>query len=145
MTKTVAITFGTSGYRGIINETFTANHVVSIAHAIADQVLSQSKTPILIIGYDPREGNSPDQAHSFVQLCHAVLYERGLQVLVCATPCPTPLISWYIVQHKLDGGIILTASHNPANYNGIKFNPAHGGPAPPYITKAIEIARSEEL
>lgn len=133
------ITFGTSGHRGIINTGFTIKHVIAIAHAITSLLTKESNSPTLVIGYDPRQGNSPSlEDNSFTKALADTLLSRGVNVHFLEVFSPTPLVSWYIVKHQIDGGIILTASHNPPEYNGIKFNPKNGAPAPPEITQEIE-------
>ena len=133
------IQFGTSGHRGIIGEAFTNDHVMAIALAIADYVKGTHPTPKVIIGYDPRTGNSPELApHSFTDNLVTTLSQNGVSVLFCHVYTPTPTISWAIRHFELQGGIILTASHNPPNYNGIKFNPSNGAPAPKSVTDQLE-------
>jgi phosphoglucomutase len=133
------ITFGTSGHRGIIGDTFSHQHVTAISLAIADYLRKNKENPIVVIGYDPRTGNSPDlEESSFTKVITDILTLHGIDVHFFDSVSPTPLVSWYIKKYKLDGGIILTASHNPAEYNGIKFNPANGAPAPTEVTKELE-------
>jgi alpha-D-glucose phosphate-specific phosphoglucomutase len=133
------IKFGTSGYRGIINVSFTVQHVKAIALAIKDIVRQSSTTPSVAIGYDPREGNSRQlKEGSFTKTLVDNLTANGVNVHFFDDYAPTPLISWYITYKKLTGGLILTASHNPPTYNGIKYNPSDGAPAPKHITSQIE-------
>jgi phosphoglucomutase len=129
------ISFGTSGHRGIIGDSFTLQHVNAIAYAIAD-ILKVGDT--VIIGYDTREGNHPDDSPSFTASLAYCLKEKGIHPIVCNQPTPTPVISWAIRHFKYQGGIILTASHNPPQYNGLKFNPSNGAPAPKDTTNQIE-------
>src|SRR3972149_4356291 len=69
---------------------------------------------------------------------HVRLASPGMETLVCGRPDPTPAISHEIIHSRLDGGINITASHNPAEYNGLKFSSADGAPALPEVTKEIE-------
>ena len=101
--------------------------------AIAGHVLAQKKSPKIIVGYDTRFF-SPD----FARTSASVLRSRGCRVLLCGDFTPTPTIAHAIVQGKLDGGVNITASHNPAQYNGLKFSGPEGGPALPEVTKDIE-------
>jgi phosphoglucomutase len=128
-----AIHFGTSGWRGIIAEDFTFPGVRRASAAIAGHVLAQKKSPTLIVGYDTRFF-SPE----FALASAAVLRSHGCRVLLCGEATPTPVIAHAILHGKLDGGVNITASHNPAAYNGLKFSGPDGGPALPEITKDIE-------
>ncbi|MCP4051117.1 MAG: hypothetical protein GY730_10485 [bacterium] len=137
----MTISFGTSGHRGITGSDFTIKHVEAITLAISDYVLNINPDPSIAIGYDPRPGNSPRlEENSFTKETCDILLSRGINVHFFDFYVPTPLISWYIKEKGLDGGIILTASHNPPVYNGMKFNPANGAPAPSEVTKEIEIS-----
>ncbi|MCK4667577.1 phosphoglucomutase/phosphomannomutase family protein, partial [Candidatus Dependentiae bacterium] len=128
------IKFGTSGWRGIIAEDFTFSGVALVSQAIAKYILKskRKKTPV-IIGYDTRF-LSPE----FAKLSAEVLAGNKIPVLFVNTFCPTPVISYMIIKKKLAGGINITASHNPAEYSGLKFSPASGAPAPSEVTMEIE-------
>jgi len=134
----IPVSFGTSGHRGIVSKGFTARHVWAIAKAVA--VLLKRNTPIpkVVIGYDCRPGNSPHVTDSFTFLAYTTLLAEGAYPLLFKSFSPTPLVSWTIQKQGLDGGLIFTASHNPPQYNGIKFNPSHGGPASTDITSEIQ-------
>lgn len=113
-----------------MGDTFTLAHVSAICHAIADHSKDTRSHPTIIIGYDTRTGNSGEcEEGSYTKVVVDTLLQRGINVLLCDTATPTPVISWAIEHYALDGGIILTASHNPANYNGLKFNGPDGAPA----------------
>ena len=127
------IHFGTSGWRGIIAEDFTFPGVRRASAAIAGHVLAQKKNPTLIVGYDTRFF-SPE----FALTAAEVLRSHGCKILMCGEPTPTPVIAHAILHGNLDGGVNITASHNPAAYNGLKFSGPDGGPALPEITKDIE-------
>ncbi|MFZ0636127.1 MAG: phosphoglucomutase/phosphomannomutase family protein [Candidatus Acidiferrales bacterium] len=128
-----AIHFGTSGWRGIIADDFTFEGVRRAAAAIADHCKTRNKSPALLVGHDTR-CFSDDFARAAAQ----VLRSRGCSVFVCGAPAPTPAIGYEVVRRKLDGALNITASHNPAEYNGLKFSGPNGGPALPEITKDIE-------
>ena len=128
-----AIHFGTSGWRGVIAEDFTFGGVRRASAAIAGHVLAQSKSPKLIVGYDTRFFSE-----EFALTAAAVLQWLGCRILFCREATPTPAIAYAIIDGKLDGGVNITASHNPAEYNGLKFSGPDGGPALPEITKDIE-------
>ena len=130
---TQAIHFGTSGWRGIIAEDFTFPGVRRASAAIAGHVLAQKKNPTLIVGYDTRFFSE-----EFARTSASVLRTHGCRVLLCQSFTPTPTIAHAIIHGKLDGGVNITASHNPASYNGLKFSGPEGGPALPEVTKDIE-------
>jgi phosphoglucomutase len=128
-----AIHFGTSGWRGIIADDFTFSGVRRVSAAIAGHLRASAKFPAVIVGYDTRFF-SPEFARTSAE----VLRSHGCRVFICGAATPTPAIARAIVHGKLDGGVNITASHNPAQYNGLKFSGADGGPAPPEITKDVE-------
>ena len=128
-----AIHFGTSGWRGIIAEDFSFPGVRRAAAAIAGHVLAKKRSPTIIVGYDTRFF-SPE----FALAAAEVLRGQGCKILMCGEPTPTPVIAHAILHGKLDGGVNITASHNPAAYNGLKFSGPDAGPALPEITKDIE-------
>jgi phosphomannomutase len=131
---TAAIKFGTSGWRAIIADEFTFGNVRRAVAAIADHVLSRNPRPTLLIGHDTRFFSE-----EFSLAAAGVLQQRGVGVLLCDAPAPTPAIAFEIRQRQLDGAINFTASHNPAQYHGLKFSGPDGGPALPEVTKDIEV------
>jgi phosphoglucomutase len=130
---TQAIQFGTSGWRGIIAEDFTFAGVRRASAAIAQHVRAHKKSPTLIVGYDTRFFSV-----EFARTAASVLRSHGCKVLYCQRATPTSAIAHAIIHNKLDGGVNITASHNPFDYNGIKFSGPEGGPALPEVTKDIE-------
>ena len=128
-----AIHFGTSGWRGITAEDFTFSGVRRAAAAIAGHLRASAKSPMVIVGYDTRFFSE-----EFARTAAEVLRSHGCRVLICGAATPTPTIAHAIIHGKLDGGVNITASHNPAQYNGLKFSEADGGPALPEVTKDIE-------
>jgi alpha-D-glucose phosphate-specific phosphoglucomutase len=133
------IKFGTSGWRALIADEFTFANVRRVTEAIAAHVLSKSRRPTLIVGYDPRFFSE-----EFARTACSVLRAHRIGVLLCGEPTPTPAIAYEILRRKTDGAINFTASHNPAEYHGLKFSGADGGPALPEVTKDIE-ARCERI
>jgi phosphomannomutase len=127
------ITFGTSGWRGIIAEDFTFSRVRLAVEAIAGNVLSQSKKPTVLVAHDTRFFSE-----EFARTAAIVLGEYGIRALVCRGATPTPTVAWEVRRAKLDGAINFTASHNPAEYHGLKFSDASGGPATKDVTRDIE-------
>lgn len=129
------IKFGTSGWRGILAEDFTFERVRFVAQAIADYLhQEQSSEPLrLVVGHDTRFLGG-----RFSEAVCQVLTANGIEAIRSIEPVPTPVISFEILRRKLSGGIIVTASHNPPEWNGLKFSPAWGGPALPETTRKIE-------
>ena len=128
------ITFGTSGWRAVLGEDFTFQSVRIVAQAIV-HVLKQEKIGHrgLIIGYDARF-----LGEKFAKVAAEVFAGHGMSVLLCDRETPTPAISYHVLQQNLAGGLNISASHNPPEYNGMKFTPEWGGPALPETTRAIE-------
>ena len=103
---------------------------------IARYVAGMGKADLkLVVGRDPRF-----MGETFVEVAATVLESYGITPLVISEPAPTPAIAWEVMLRKADGAINFTASHNPAEYNGIKFSTPDGAPALPEITKQIEAA-----
>jgi alpha-D-glucose phosphate-specific phosphoglucomutase len=127
------IHFGTSGWRGIIAEDFTFPHVRLAAAGIAHFLRAQSARPRVVVGYDTRF-----LSEKFAGCAAETLRSHGVETLETARPHPTPALSYEIRLLSLDGGVNITASHNPAEYNGLKFSSADGAPALPEVTRAIE-------
>jgi phosphomannomutase len=131
---TPTIVFGTDGWRGVIADTFTFANVRLVAQAIADYVRGQNATPRgVVIGHDNRF-----QGEHFARIVAEVMLGNGIPVALATEPQPTPVISFAAYYHKLDGGIMITASHNPPEYSGIKFKTPQGASADPAITREFE-------
>lgn len=133
------IKFGTSGWRGIIADEFTFPNVRIAAAAISEHVLSHKRKPTLLVAHDTRFFSE-----EFARTAAAELSSRGVEPLLCAGATPTPAVAFEIRRRKIDGAINFTASHNPAEYHGLKFSAADGGPALPEVTRDIE-ARAARL
>lgn len=133
------IKFGTSGWRGVISDEFTFQNVEIVTQAICDYIKESQRTADsgqrsqVIVGYDTRFFSE-----KFAEVTAAVIAANGLQALLTERDTPTPTIAFEILRRRAAGGINFTASHNPSQYNGIKFSPAWGGPALPETTNAIE-------
>jgi phosphoglucomutase len=127
------IHFGTSGWRGVIADDFTFGGVRRASAAIAAHVSDLKKNPKLVVGHDTRFF-SPE----FARTAAGVLRKNGCAIVFCPEPTPTPVLAHAIIYNKYEGGVNITASHNPAEYNGLKFSGPDGGPALPDITKDIE-------
>ena len=133
------IKFGTSGWRGLIADDFTFASVRLAVTAIAEHVKTKSAKPTILVAYDTRF-----YSEEFSALAVAILQHHGIRALLCDTFTPTPAVAYEIQRSKLDGAINFTASHNPAQYHGLKFSSADAGPALPEVTKDIE-ARAAKL
>jgi phosphoglucomutase len=128
------IKFGTSGWRAVMAEEFTFANVRRAVHGIARYVVSQKpKGAKVIVGRDPRF-----LGETFCAMAADILASYGVTPLLIAEPAPTPAISYAVTQAQADGAINFTASHNPPEYNGIKFSTPDGAPALPDVTKRIE-------
>lgn len=131
----MAIRFGTSGWRAVIADEFTFKGVQTVTRAICKHLRSngvEAKTT-LIVGYDTRF-----LGERFADECVKEAAAQGFRALLCDHPTPTPTISHAIRTEGAAGGINFTASHNPPEYNGMKFSTADGAPALPEITKHVE-------
>lgn len=140
------IVFGTDGWRAVIADGFTFASVRRVAEAIgvaaktmfAPEDVTRDR---LIVGYDRRF-----LSQDFAQEAALVLSRSGFDVALSEVPTPSQAISWAAAHRKVLGGVIITASHNPARYNGIKFKGWYGGSALPGMYAAIEdaIGKKEE-
>ncbi len=128
------IKFGTSGWRAVIAEEFTFVNVRRAVTGIARYVVSQkSRGAKVIVGRDPRF-----LGETLCSMAAEILAAHGVTPLVIGDPAPTPAISYAVMQAKADGAINFTASHNPPEYNGIKFSTPDGAPALPEVTQRVE-------
>jgi len=135
------ITFGTSGWRGILCEDFTFDNVKTVVQAIADNIKAAGEQEKgVVIGCDTRF-----MGQRFVEAAASVVAGAGIKAYLCERDTPTPVISFEILRRKAAGGINFTASHNPPEYNGVKFSPSWGGPALPESTSDIERRANEML
>src|SRR3974390_146013 len=127
------IKFGTSGWRAVMAEEFTFANVRRAVTGIARYVSSQKANGArVIVGRDPRF-----LGETFCAMAADILAAHGITPLVVAEPAPTPAFAHAVIQNKADGVINFTASHNPPEYNGIKFSTPDGCPALPEVTKKI--------
>jgi alpha-D-glucose phosphate-specific phosphoglucomutase len=130
----VPIKFGTSGWRAVMAEEFTFANVQRAVTGIARYVVSEKPSGArVIVGRDPRF-----LGEAFCSLAVDILGAHGITPLLIEEAAPTPAISYAVITEKADGAINFTASHNPPEYNGIKFSTPDGAPALPEATKRIE-------
>jgi phosphomannomutase len=131
------ISFGTDGWRAVIADGFTFDNVRRVTSAIA--VAARGLEPpagvdrdALVVGYDRRF-----LSRDFAELAAETLRQSGYRVLLSQSPLPSQAVSFTAHHRKLLGGVVVTASHNPAKYNGIKFKAWYGGSALPETYRAI--------
>src|SRR5271170_4276967 len=128
------IKFGTSGWRAVMAEEFTFANVRRAVSGIARYLVSQKPAGArVIVGRDPRF-----LGETLCSLASEILVAHGITPLLIAEAAPTPAISYSLTREHADGAINFTASHNPPEYNGIKFSTPDGAPALPEVTRHIE-------
>jgi len=128
------IAFGTDGWRSIIAEDFTFANVRIVAAAVADYLEGRGLGPRgIVVGYDNRF-----LSEHFAAAAAGVFLARGMPVMLGVRSMPTPVTAFAVTRYRAAGAVMLTASHNPPEYNGIKFIPEYGGPALPEVTRQIE-------
>ncbi|HNW39755.1 MAG TPA: phosphoglucomutase/phosphomannomutase family protein [Candidatus Omnitrophota bacterium] len=124
------IKFGTDGWRAVIADTYTLENVKILTQAVADFLGTGKK---VAVGFDTRFMSA-----KFAQTAAIVLKSNGIEVILSDQPVPTPALSFAVKTRKLDLGIMITASHNPAEYNGFKIKNAAGGGASQELTREVE-------
>lgn len=129
-----AVKFGTDGWRGIIADDFTYANVRVAAAAIASYVLAHENAAAgICIAYDTRFGS-----RAFAKIVAQVMAEAGIPVALAAEITPTPALSYAVRERKAAGGVMITSSHNPAQWNGVKYKASYGGSGLPSIMTSIE-------
>ena len=140
------IKFGTDGWRGVIADDFTFANVRTAAEAIAAYVharigsADEDPSKGLCIGYDTRFGSK-----AFARACAEVVASTGIPVLLANDITPTPALSFGVRGRGAAGGIMITSSHNPAQWNGVKYKAWYGGSGKPSIIAAIETYLSKPV
>ncbi len=124
------IKFGTDGWRAIIGDTYTFENLKIVSQAVADYLGAGKKAAV---GFDSRF-----MSGEFAGICADVLCSNGIDVVLSDRPMPTPALSYTVKTRKLDLGVMITASHNPPEYNGFKIKLPSGGAAGPEVTAAVE-------
>jgi phosphoglucomutase len=128
------IRFGTSGWRAVIADEFTFENVRGVTEAICRYLITEKGSAgTLIVGHDTRF-----MGEKFAAVAAELAARKGFRVLQCDGPVPTPTVSHAIRSRGADGALNFTASHNPPEYQGIKFSTSDGAPALPEITSSIE-------
>ncbi len=134
MAETTVVKFGTDGWRGVIADDFTYANVRVAAAAIANYVLEHEDAKAgVCIGWDTRFGS-----HSFAVVAAEVLAKAGIPVFLAKGITPTPALSYAVRERKAAGGVMITSSHNPAEWNGVKYKATYGGSGKPSIMTSIE-------
>lgn len=124
------IKFGTDGWRGIIADNYTFKNLQIVSQAVADY-LGPGKA--VAVGFDTRF-----MSERFAEVSARVLAANGIKVVLSDRSVPTPALSFAVKSKKLDLGVMITASHNPAEYNGFKIKVSSGGAAGPEVTEKVE-------
>ena len=132
---TTAIKFGTDGWRGIIADDFTFANVARCAQGLVDYLrIGGAAASGVVVGGDTRFAS-----RQFAETVASVLAGSEIPVHLCAGAAPTPVVSHQVVQRRAAGGVVITASHNPAEWNGFKFKTAQGGSAGQDVTDTLEL------
>jgi phosphomannomutase len=128
------IKFGTDGWRGVIADDYTYENVRCVAHAIANYV-HQNEDPSkgILVAYDTRFGS-----RRFAEITAEAIARSGIRVQLAREITPTPALSYMVKHLNAAGGVMITSSHNPWDWNGVKFKASYGGSASPAIIKKIE-------
>lgn len=129
-----AIKFGTDGWRAIIAQDYTFDNVRACAASAAMYLQQHGLAGRgLIVGYDARYASE-----DFAAAVAEVVAGYGIKVMLSSVLCPTPVVSYSIIDRKAGGGVVITASHNPWQWNGFKYKPEYGGSAAPEIVEQLE-------
>lgn len=132
----MAIRFGTDGWRAVISDTFTYNNLRLVAQAIADYVRNEGgngRDPEVIIGFDTRF-----LSDRYATEVARVMAGNGIVAWLTRADAPTPAISYSVLEKQAAAGIMITASHNPPRYNGLKLKASYGGAASPQQARRVE-------
>lgn len=132
----MSIKFGTDGWRAVISDTFTFNNLRLVAQAIADYVRNEGgngRDPEVVIGFDTRF-----LSDRYASEIARVMAGNGIVAWLTRADAPTPAISYSVVEKKAAAGLMVTASHNPPRYNGIKLKASYGGAASPQQARRVE-------
>ena len=129
-----SIKFGTDGWRGVIADDFTFDNVALCAQGLASYLANRApSTAAWWWGYDTRFAS-----REFAERVAEVMAATAYPSLLTSSPAPTPVVSYNVLHRKSPGAAIITASHNPAGWNGFKFKPDYAGSATPEITDRLE-------
>ncbi len=126
------IKFGTDGWRATLTE-FTNDRVQMVGQAVSTYLDDHNQEGLVAIGYDARE-----HSRGFADELATVLAGNGRPVVISDRDCPTPALAWTVARGNFAGGLVITASHNPPEYNGVKYLVTDGSPALPAVTDELE-------
>ena len=133
------IRFGTDGWRARIAEDFTFENVARCSQGLADRLKAEGiAAKGLVVGYDTRF-----LSREFAERVAMVMAGNGIKAYLSEKAAPTPVVSFNVLHHQAAGAAIITASHNPANWNGFKFKPEYAGSATQEVTDQLELAIAE--
>jgi len=127
------IKFGTDGWRGVIADDFTFGNVRRVAQGTAQYMKSRSNEPLAIVGYDCRFASE-----DFAQAVADVFAANAIKALMFNRPSPTQVVSWTVIDRKATGGVAITASHNPYQFNGYKYKTETGSAVPSDVIAELE-------
>src|ERR1700730_7777391 len=127
------IKFGTDGWRGIIADDFTFANVRRVAQGTAEYMKSRTADPVAVVGYDCRFASE-----DFARVVADLFATNGVRTIIFDRPSPTQVASWTVIDRKATGAAVITASHNPYQFNGIKYKPETGSSAPSEVLAALE-------
>src|ERR1700730_18752623 len=127
------IKFGTDGWRGVVADDFTYASVRRVARGIADYLMTRSKDPLAVVGYDCRFASE-----EFARTVADVFAVNGVRSLIFDRPSPTQVASWTVIDRKATGAAVIPASHNPYLFNGVKYKPETGSSAPSNVIADLE-------
>ena len=118
----MTIKFGTDGWRAIIADEFTFENVAICVQGVAGYIKEIGLAARgMVVGYDTRFSSK-----EFATCAAEVLAGNGIPTLLCKEASPTPVVSYNVLVHKAAGAVVITASHNPPEWNGLKFKPDYG-------------------
>src|SRR3982075_172362 len=127
------IKFGPDGWRGVIADDFTYANVRRVAQGTAEYMLSRNPDPLAVVGYDCRFASEV-----FARSVADVFAANNVRSLLFDRPSPTQVASWTVIDRKATGAAVITASHNPYMFNGVKYKPETGSSAPTEVIADLE-------
>jgi alpha-D-glucose phosphate-specific phosphoglucomutase len=137
----MTVRFGTDGWRAVISETFTFANLRLVAQAIADFILEQEvEQPTAVVGFDTRF-----LSDRYAAEVACIMAANGIETWLARADTPTPAISYAIVHKQATAGVMITASHNPPRYNGVKLKASYGGSASPTQNRRVEALLERNL
>jgi phosphomannomutase len=133
MSEPTRIKFGTDGWRGVVADDFTFANVRRVAKGTAEYLKSRTADPLAVVGYDCRFASE-----EFARAVADVFAANGVRSLIFDRPSPTQVASWTVIDRKAAGAAVITASHNPYMFNGVKYKPETGSSAPSDVIADLE-------